>query len=61
MESVYKVIPMELLPTEYLPDEYKGPSAGSVDDIVGKGCSYIGWPIYIFAGSGNVITCLILG
>ncbi|KAK3598428.1 hypothetical protein CHS0354_016426 [Potamilus streckersoni] len=25
---------MSLLPDEYLPDDYKGPSAGSVKDIV---------------------------
>jgi hypothetical protein len=33
MESLYKVIPMELWPEEYLPDDYKGPSAGTVEDI----------------------------
>lgn len=33
MESLYKVIPMELWPTEYLPDDYKGPSAGSIASI----------------------------
>lgn len=33
MESLYKVIPMELWPTEYLPDDYKGPSAGSMARI----------------------------
>jgi hypothetical protein len=33
MESLYKVIPMEMWPTEYLPDDYKGPSAGSIASI----------------------------
>lgn len=33
MESLYKVIPMELWPIEYLPDDYKGPSAGSLESI----------------------------
>ncbi len=36
MESVYKVIPMEMLPVEYLPDDYKEPNAGTVQSIVGK-------------------------
>jgi len=34
MESLYKIFPMELWPREYLPDDYKGPSAGSVSDII---------------------------
>lgn len=35
--SVYKEIDMSHLPDEYLPDDYKGPSAGPIDAIVG-GC-----------------------
>ncbi|KAK3608708.1 hypothetical protein CHS0354_018184 [Potamilus streckersoni] len=34
MVSVYEQIDMSVLPDEYLPDDYKGPSAGSVKDIV---------------------------
>ncbi|WAR00017.1 TTPAL-like protein [Mya arenaria] len=33
MVSVYKEIPMELLPEEYLADDYQGDSAGSLQDI----------------------------
>ncbi|ELT95285.1 hypothetical protein CAPTEDRAFT_190065 [Capitella teleta] len=33
MESLYKYIPMEMLPVEYLPDEYEGPHQGKLDDI----------------------------
>lgn len=33
MESLYKVIPMELWPDDYLPDDYKGPSAGSIESL----------------------------
>jgi hypothetical protein len=33
METLYKVIPMELWPDEYLPDDYTGPSAGSIKSI----------------------------
>jgi len=36
LESMYKTIPMELWPDEYLPDDYKGPSSGSVADIIGN-------------------------
>ena len=35
MESVYNVIPMEMLPEEYLPDDYTGPSAGSMKELGG--------------------------
>jgi len=34
MESLYKVLPMEILPDEYLPDDYKGPSAGPMKDLI---------------------------
>jgi len=34
LESLYKVIPMENWPEEYLPDDYKGPSAGSIKDVI---------------------------
>ena len=37
MESLYKVVDMELLPKEFLPDDYTGPSAGSMADIIGMG------------------------
>lgn len=36
LESLYKVIPMELWPIEYLPDDYTGPSAGTTQEIVGR-------------------------
>jgi hypothetical protein len=36
MVSVYKDIDKSLLPTEYLPDDYKGPSAGSLQTVIGK-------------------------
>ncbi|KAK3608709.1 hypothetical protein CHS0354_018186 [Potamilus streckersoni] len=41
MVSVYEQIDMSVLPDEYLPDDYKGPSAGSIKDIVGQ-CNLIG-------------------
>ncbi|KAL3860412.1 hypothetical protein ACJMK2_010536 [Sinanodonta woodiana] len=34
MVSVYEQVDMSVLPVEYLPDDYKGPSAGSIKDIV---------------------------
>lgn len=34
MESLFKVIPMDLWPVEYLPDDYKGPSAGSISSSI---------------------------
>ena len=36
LESVYKHIPLNLLPAEYLPDEYDGPHAGSLKTITGQ-------------------------
>jgi len=33
LESLYKHVPMEMLPEEYLPDDYKGPCAGSIKQI----------------------------
>jgi len=33
LESLYKIIPMEMWPDEYLPDDYKGPSAGSIKAV----------------------------
>jgi len=38
MESLYKVIGMDVLPDEYLPDDYTGPSAGPIQQIIRK-CS----------------------
>jgi len=35
LESVYKEIPMRLLPVEYLPDDYKGPNAGTEKELIG--------------------------
>ena len=35
LESLYKYVPMRLLPVEYLPDDYKGPNAGTEKDIIG--------------------------
>ncbi|CAH1781148.1 unnamed protein product [Owenia fusiformis] len=34
LESLYKKIPLHLLPEEYLPDDYTGPNAGSVKTIL---------------------------
>ena len=36
LESLYKDVPMEMLPDEYLPDDYEGPSAGSPADIISE-------------------------
>ena len=36
MSSVYDVIDKSVLPTEYLPDDHTGPSAGSINQIVGN-------------------------
>ena len=30
-----------MLPTEYLPDDYEGPTAGSVQELTGRGCRMI--------------------
>ena len=35
LESLYKYVPMKLLPVEYLPDDYKGPNAGTEKEIIG--------------------------
>jgi len=35
LESLYKDVPMRLLPVEYLPDDYKGPNAGTEQEIIG--------------------------
>ncbi len=35
LESIYKVISMDMLPTEYLPDDYSGPKNGTVQEIIG--------------------------
>ncbi|KAL5022440.1 hypothetical protein ScPMuIL_001595 [Solemya velum] len=32
--SLYEKVDMSILPDEYLPDDYKGPSAGSVQDLI---------------------------
>lgn len=34
LESLYKDVPMRLLPVEYLPDDYKGPNAGTEKEII---------------------------
>jgi hypothetical protein len=34
LESLYKIFPVDMWPDEYLPDDYKGPSAGSIKDII---------------------------
>ncbi|ELT98701.1 hypothetical protein CAPTEDRAFT_191749 [Capitella teleta] len=34
LESLYKHVPMRMLPDEYLPDEYDGPSAGSCNKLI---------------------------
>ena len=36
LESLYKDIPMEILPEDYLPDEYTGPSAGTLEQLTGE-------------------------
>jgi len=35
LETVYKEVPKRLLPVEYLPDDYKGPNAGTEQEIIG--------------------------
>ncbi|CAH1781744.1 unnamed protein product [Owenia fusiformis] len=34
LESLYKHVPMHLLPEEYLPDDYTGPNAGTIQNIL---------------------------
>ena len=29
------MVDLSILPSEYLPDDYDGPTAGSIDDIIG--------------------------
>ena len=36
LESLYKHVPMEMLPVEYLPDDYNGPNAGTIKQICGQ-------------------------
>jgi len=36
LESLYKDVPMRLLPVEYLPDDYKGPNAGTEKELIGS-------------------------
>jgi len=36
LESLYKEVPMKLLPVEYLPDDYKGPNVGTEKEIIGN-------------------------
>ena len=35
LESLYKDVPMRLLPVEYLPDDYNGPNAGTEKELIG--------------------------
>jgi len=35
LETVYKEVPKRLLPVEYLPDDYKGPNAGTEQELIG--------------------------
>ena len=32
---MYDMVDLSILPSEYLPDDYDGPTAGSIDDIIG--------------------------
>jgi len=43
LESLYKDVPMRLLPVEYLPDDYNGPNAGTEKEIIGTNKPYITW------------------
>ena len=68
LEAIYdKVISKEILPSEYLPDEYDGPSAGTLQEINGKGYSvltlfqlifcqdpqlFFQEPLYVYWGGG---------
>ena len=45
LESVYKYIPLHVLPDEYLPDDYDGPSAGTIKSLTGMLHSFINWSI----------------
>lgn len=68
LEAIYdKVISKEILPSEYLPDEYDGPSAGTLQEINGKGYSvltlfqlifcqdpaFFQEPLYVYSGRGE--------
>ena len=48
MTNVYEEIDMSALPTEYLPDDYKGPSAGPMNQIIGTK-----WYVRIGQVTGN--------
>ena len=41
LESLYKDMPMRLLPVEYLPDDYNGPNAGTEKEIIGIANHYL--------------------
>ncbi|KAI0235091.1 hypothetical protein LSAT2_014516 [Lamellibrachia satsuma] len=34
LETLYKSIPMRMMPDDYLPDEYDGPTVGSIKDVI---------------------------
>lgn len=36
LETVYKNIDKSILPDEYVPDDYRGPTAGPIDQIISK-------------------------
>ena len=38
LETLYKSIPMRMMPDDYLPDEYDGPTVGSIKDVIGQCC-----------------------
>jgi len=51
LESLYKDVPMRLLPVEYLPDDYKGPNTGTEKEIIGNNKPYIIGTARIVCGS----------
>ncbi|KAL5021758.1 hypothetical protein ScPMuIL_000913 [Solemya velum] len=49
LETVYKNIDKSILPDEYVPDDYRGPTAGPIDQIIKSNCEAMKSPEVIAA------------